>query len=360
MNTVLSRSPLQIWLLLDSRAIGGIETHVGLLAEGLRDAGHRPTVVFLTDHGPHPLRDRLDALDLPWQVLGGGFGGLVDSLRTLRPDLVHTHGYKAGILARLGARVPGIPVVSSFHAGEPGAGWVRAYGLLDRRMAWLSHNIAVSRPILETLPSGAALVENFVRLPPEDLCPAVRPLSVAFVGRLSHEKGPDLFCRLAADGPADRRFEVFGDGPMRAELEAGYGARIVFHGNVPDMAARWSSVGLLCMPSRHEGLPMAALEAMARGVPVAGFGVGDLPRLIDDGSNGGARTGWIVPPGDLAALGAAVAGWAGLDDAGRRAVGGAARAHVARHHGLDAGVERVLEVYGAALVRGSRHSGAIP
>ena len=50
----------EIWLLLDSRDMGGIESHVAELAAGLCAAGERVRVLFLADHGPHPLRARLE------------------------------------------------------------------------------------------------------------------------------------------------------------------------------------------------------------------------------------------------------------------------------------------------------------
>lgn len=111
-----------VWLLLDSSGIGGIETHVWHLAEALRSRGRPVRVVFLADHGPHPLFDRLEAAQHRVTRLGGSFGDLLHALREQRPGVLHTHGYKAGILGRLAARLAGIPVVSTFHAGEPGRG----------------------------------------------------------------------------------------------------------------------------------------------------------------------------------------------------------------------------------------------
>ena len=63
---------------------------------------------------------------------------------------------------------------------------------------------------------------------------------------------------------------------------------------VSDIAQAWREIGLLLMPSRAEGLPMASLEALAAGVPVASARVGAMPEVIDEGVNG-----WLFDVGDV-------------------------------------------------------------
>ena len=327
----------EIWLLLDSSGLGGIESHVAELAAGLAAAGQVPRVAFLTDFGPHPLRDRLDAAGLAWEALPGGVRALLRRLRQGRPALLHTHGYKANLLGRVAARLAGIPAVSSFHAGERPDGAVGLYDLADRWTAGLAARVAVSRQIAGRLPWRAEVVPNFVALPAEGA--ADRPLAVGFVGRMVPEKGPDRFAALAGmvDGP---RFIAFGDGPDRAATEVVAAGRVEFRGAVPGMAGHWAELGLLAITSRAEGLPLAALEAMAAGVPVAAFGLGGLPELITDGVDG-----WLAPPDDLPALAARVAAWAALDAPARAVIGAAARATIAARFGREAGVARLLAVY---------------
>ena len=149
------------------------------------------------------------------------------------------------------------------------------------------------------------------------------------------EKGPDCFAALAGLVPGPR-FLAFGDGPERAAAEAAAGGRVEFRGAVPGMAGHWAEVGLLAITSRAEGLPLAALEAMAAGVPVAAFALGGLPELVTDGVDG-----WLAPPDDLPALAAKVAAWAALDGAARDAIGAAARATIAARFGREAGVARL-------------------
>jgi glycosyltransferase involved in cell wall biosynthesis len=327
----------ETWLLLDSRGPGGIETHVAELAEGLAEAGERPRVLFLQDHGPHPLRARLAASGIPQEALAGGFAPLARRLRAVRPRLLHTHGYKANLLGRLAARLARVRVVASFHAGERPGGRVALWDAADRWTACLGGRIAVSEPIRARLPWGAELVPNFVAIPPEP--PRSRPPVVAFVGRLSAEKGPDIFCDVAHRLPS-LRFEAFGDGSLRASCEAQAGGRVHFHGARPGMEGAWAGIGLLAITSRAEGMPLAALEAMAHGVPVAAFGLGALPGLIRHGVDG-----FLAAPGDIAALSDCIARWATLDQAERDAMGRHAREAVAARHGRAAGIARMREAY---------------
>lgn len=331
----------EAWLLLDSRDLGGIESHVLQLSRGLVAAGLAPRVLFWADYGGHPLRAALDQAGIAHETLAGGLRGLIRALRRRRPAVLHSHGYKAGILGRLAARIAGRPVVSTFHAGEPGTGKLRLYFLLDRVTARLGRRIAVSAAIAGTLPAPVALIANFVELP--DAALIVGPHDrVGFVGRLSLEKGPDLFCALAARLPGER-LTLYGDGPMRGQLERDHGGTVEFRGRVVPMAPHWPEIGLLVMPSRHEGLPLAALEAMAHGVPVAAFGVGGLPDLIEPGKNG-----FLAPAGDLDALAGAIDGWTRSSAATRAAMAHHARATVAARFSVSGGIDAVLNEYRAA------------
>lgn len=334
---------MEVWQLLDSSGLGGIESHVLTLASGLRRRAIDARVMFLADHGPHPMRSALSDEEIPWAI-AGGTSGLLRALRGSPPALLHTHGYKAGLLGRVMARTLGVPVVSSFHAGEPGAGRMRVYTALDRITSRLAVRVAVSEQIASQLPGPVTLIPNFVRCPAEPPNRASRRPVIGFVGRLSHEKGPDLFFDLA-DQLKDRcDFVLFGDGPMREALAAHpASAHVALKGFVPSMAPHWGEIDLLCLSSRHEGLPMAVLEAMANGCPVAGFQVGAMGNVIAHG-----RTGYLAAPLDLTGLGRSIAGWLDLSAEERRAMADGAIETVRARYGLDAGLDRMIRVYRSA------------
>ncbi|HEY5789513.1 MAG TPA: glycosyltransferase family 4 protein [Gammaproteobacteria bacterium] len=344
--TLQAPRPGETWLLLDSRGRGGIESHVLVLAGALRDHGLPVRVVFLAGYGAHPLAPALAAAGVPSSTLAGGWRGLLAALRAAPPAQVHTHGYKAGLLGRTACRLLGVPVVSTFHSGDPGRGRVRLYDWLDRTSAPLAPALAVSDAIAARVRGPVRRVENFVTPPAAP--PRGAGTTVAFVGRLSHEKGPDLFCALATALPGVA-FEIFGDGPLRAGLERAHGDRVRFHGAVDDLARRWPGIGLLAMPSRHEGLPMAALEALAHGVPVAAFAVGGLPDLLRAVENG-----WCVPAGDLAALATALGRWRALDGAARLRLARDARASVTARFSPQAQLPLILAAYAESVRRTGR------
>ena len=350
----------EIWLLLDSRGIGGIESHVAELAVGLLEAGDRPRVLFLADHGPHPLRQRLDREGVPWEALSGGLSGLLARCRTGRPRVLHTHGYKANILGRIAGTLTRTPLVATYHAGERPGGLLAVYDLMDRWTSGLGARIAVSRPIQARMPFGATLIPNFVDVP---IAPPQKgtsqkgtsqkgssqmestqpgPAIVAFVGRMAPEKGPDHFCAIARDHPQASHV-AFGDGPMRLNLQSQVGESVRFAGAVTNMAETWPQIGLLVISSRAEGLPLAALEAMANGVPVAAFALGGLPDLIEDDA-----TGYLAAPGDVAGLSERVGKWLALSTSERAAMALAAWRAVSARHGRPGGVAAVRALYAGA------------
>lgn len=329
----------EIWLLLDSRGMGGIESHVAELAAGLAAAGEAPRVLFMAGYGTHPLHARLDRDGVQWETLSGTLAVLLRRLRAGRPRVLHTHGYKANIVGRLAALLTGTLHVASYHAGEPPHGRLAVYDMLDRTTSGLGRPVAVSPPILARLPFGGTLVPNFVAVP--DAPPVAGAAAIAFVGRMSPEKGPDRFCAIAHRF-CDAEFIAFGDGPMRAGLAAASGSRVCFIGAVASMEAYWAKIGLLVISSRGEGLPLAALEAMAHGVPVASFALGGLPDLIDDG-----RNGYLANADDLDGLAACVARWRGLDAANRQALAAAAWRTVADRFSRATGVAALRAIYEA-------------
>ncbi|MCU0818797.1 MAG: glycosyltransferase family 4 protein [Beijerinckiaceae bacterium] len=333
-----------IVLLLDSSGLGGIETHVATLAATLRAAGESAQILFLTDHGPNPFHTQLQALDLPFAVLDGRVGSLWLWLRRVRPRLLHTHGYKAGLIGRLVARARGLPVVSTFHAGERAPFPVGLYQRLDEWTSLLAERIAVSAPIAEKLPFLTTFIPNFIRIPAVMERPKRVP-RIAFVGRLSPEKAPDRFCALARRVQAP--FHLYGDGPMRAALERDFADCVTFHGFRTDMQAVWPEIDLLIIPSRAEGLPMAALEAIARGIPLIATDVGALSTVIGEG-----EAGFLVSDGPdevvIASAAKALDQWLGMGEAARSDLSSCARERAIRYFGEGPALAAIRAVYARA------------
>jgi glycosyltransferase involved in cell wall biosynthesis len=334
---------LRIMHFIDSGGFGGIERHVETLCRAQRAAGHDACVLIYADHGSS-WPDSLMRAGAPF-AFAGGARGVLARLRAQHPDVVHTHGYKAGIVGRIICRLLSIPVVSTYHAGERAPFPVSLYQRIDEASAFLCPRIAVSKAIAARLPAPSTVINNFV-LPAQIDFSGPSPARIAFVGRLSFEKGPDLFCDLAArSAQAGEEWVVYGDGPMRADLEAAHAERVVFQGLVADMDAQWTQVGLLIMTSRAEGLPYAALEALAHGVPVLACAVGGLPDLLS------THPEWLLSPNDTESWLAAVEHWRRARTVDPGALRAAALAILDGAYSPDVCLAQIFNVYGAAGVR---------
>ncbi|WP_220105112.1 glycosyltransferase family 4 protein [Neiella holothuriorum] len=270
-----------IWLMLDSRNSGGIESHVGQLAKGLDTRGYDIWVVFWQLYrAEHPLRSELQQHGIKTLVLGGSVWRYLRAVRKCKPAIIHTHGYKSGLISRVFGWFINAELVASFHAGETPKGRVWWYDWLDRQSAhWCQTRIAVSQQIARRLKCQVTVIDNFVELPKTASHVTADKSTIAFVGRLAHEKAPERILQMARCLP-EQSFDIYGDGPLRAELVANAPNNVHFHGDIANMQAHWPHIGLLLLPSHAEGLPMVALEAMASGCSVIATPVGALPELL--------------------------------------------------------------------------------
>jgi glycosyltransferase involved in cell wall biosynthesis len=137
-----------------------------------------------------------------------------------------------------------------------------------------------------------------------------RPALLGFIGTLAvNYKGVDTLLKAVAicqQAGLDVKAHLLGDGRLRAEFEAmardlGISKCVEFHGQVPAGKAVFEfldSIDIFVMPSRHEGLPRAMVEAMARGCPCIGSTVGGIPELLAAEA--------LIPPSDERQLAAAI------------------------------------------------------
>jgi glycosyltransferase involved in cell wall biosynthesis len=292
------------------------------------------------------------------------------AIRDFRPDVVHTHSSKAGVLGRLAARREHVPVV--VHTVH-GFGFTplqspikRALFIGAERIAarWTDHFVAVSERNLDhgvelglwrrdrasVIRAGIDLgrfrgavddgaVRTRLEIPPDV------PL-VTQIGNFKPQKGPHDFVRAAAriaEQLPDPRFVMVGDGPLRASsrrlaAELGIGDRVVFCGWWDDVPGLLATTTVSVLSSHHEGLPCSVIESLAAGVPVVATAVDGTPEVIRPGVNGE-----LVPPGRPEALADAVLGI--LTDEDRRSAMAAASGEHLEDFDRDSMVRSLEELY---------------
>ena len=188
-------------------------------------------------------------------------------------------------------------------------------------------------------------VDRFTPAPPGPDVPRDQPV-IVHVSNFRPVKRVDdvvaVFARLRASRPL--RLRLVGDGPERARIEADVAARglagdVEFLGERLELPEVLRDADLFLLPSETESFGLAALEAMACGVPVVASAVGGLGEVIPDG-----QVGFLRPVGDVAAHAEAAARLL-TDEPLRRAMGAAARRRAETHYRIDPAIDRYLEIY---------------
>ena len=308
--TATGDAPPQVVHLLSSGGFYGLERM--LLDHCLHvPASHQ---VWLLD-GPDSLLQRFATAGVDIRRCGGGPRELLRAVRQTGPGLINAHGFKGLVLGWLAACRFGLPLVATQHGFTPSNRKQRLYTWLTLQLcrtpqvksvvcvadsiARLLRRAGVRESKLHVLPNGLPASAASAAGRPPQAPPA--PL-LGFVGRLSLEKGPDLFVELAialcARHPA-LSVVLLGEGPQRGELEAriaaaGLSRRILLPGYQDNMADWLGALDALVLSSRTEGTPMVLLEAMQLGTPIAAFAIGGIPDVLTD-----EQSALLSPAGDL-------------------------------------------------------------
>jgi len=350
----MARAPTQVVMIgTDPATHGGIASAVNAWAEAGLLARWPVTYVATHRDGTRPqkLLRALDALvafaALAWRVPCA---------------VLHVH---AASRASFWRKLPFImaalllrwPVVFHLHGGGFATFYGRECGALGRAavrfvMARAARVIVVSERwkawVRATFPHARVdCVPNAVPLRPaawDDRDPAC----IAFVGRLTREKGAfDLLEAVASlrSSHPRVRLELAGDGDAdaiaRRAYELGIGDRVLIRGwcAAPELERLLARAGVFALPSHAEGLPMSLLEAMAAGCPVVASRVGGIPDAVREGTDG-----LLVGAGDVPALAAALARVLADRDLAAR-LGGSAQVAVARRHSPGAAIDRIGRIY---------------
>jgi glycosyltransferase involved in cell wall biosynthesis len=317
------RQPLTIAHVTGEVAFSGGEVQVFLLIEGLRKRGHRSLLLCPPESrsAREARRRGIETLPIrtrnewsPRNVLG-----IRRQLLACAPDFVHLHTGRANWLGGLAAWQLRLPAITTRRMDRPVKRNLRTrfvYGAAVQRA------VAISGAVEERLVAGGVSPGMIRLIPssvdPETLHPQASRDSVRaalglasdvpcllVVAALIPRKGIDVLieavARLARDDlhPA---LWIAGSGPLRPALERqaaarGLDGRVRFLGQRDDVRDLLHACDVFVLPSRHEGLGVAALEAMALGRPIVASRVGGLAEAVVH-----EETGLLVPPEHPVAL----------------------------------------------------------
>ncbi len=341
--------------------IGGAQENTILTCEGLRGLGHDVALLAGPETGsegslwPRAERggyalERVDTLRrnvsprLEWRCVRQ----LHRRLAEIRPDIVHTHSSKAGVLGRIAARRAGVPIIvhtihgMSFNRTQ--AGPIRAmYAAAERHCARFTDALVCVADAMTAQAVAARIAgpEKFSTIysgmetewydPARHDRAAVRAawgfgpdhIVVGTVARLFRNKGYEQLIpamKIAAAHDASLRFVWVGDGAQRhtyesALREGGLSDRVHLAGLVApdDVPKLMAGMDILVHASQWEGLPRALVQALLMQVPVVSFDNDGAPEVVQPG-----QTGELVPLNDINALAGAITTLAADPDRGRR------------------------------------------
>jgi glycosyltransferase involved in cell wall biosynthesis len=348
--------------------VGGAQENTLLSCEDLR--GYGDEVLLITGPGLGPegsLEPDARRRDIPLVVLPSlrreihplrdvqSYLAIRNALKTFRPDVVHTHSGKAGLLGRKAAWGLGVRAVvhtvhgAPFHAyqGRAGRGVLQA---CERYAAQRCHKlVSVADALTDRMvTAGIAPREKFITIYSgmeiEPLLVASQQrqatrarlgytdeqMVVGKVARLFHLKGHDDLIEAAAQlcpRLPNLRFLLVGDGLLRSELTAkiaalGLSDRFQFTGLVPpaEIPALLAATDLVVHCSLREGLARVLPQALIVGRPVVSYDIDGAREVVIPG-----KTGYLLPPQDIAGLVRAIIELSGSETL-RRSLAAAGRA----------------------------------
>ena len=351
---------MRIVYVLTSLGMGGAERQVVALAKRMAGRGHTVALLILrprlADQWPTAISVvHLDMYRTPFSLLSGMARGR-RFLREFRPDLLHSHGFHANIVARL-LRIfkPHPAVLSTVHNINEG-GWLRmlAYRLTDFlacRTTAVSHAVAerfvnrkaISQQKCIVVPNGIDIDEFVPGFDRRARTRTAMGASNHFIwlsaGRVVRAKDyPNLlraYAQVRASRPDSqlwiagaRASAAYSSSLHTLATELSLADSVRWLGLCRDMPSLLDAADAFVLASAWEGMPLAVGEAMAMEKPVVATDVGGVSELVGD-------AGVIVPPNAPDALAQAMLQLMQSTADSRRALGRSARVRISTHVSMD-------------------------
>ena len=286
--------------------LGGGQRHVMDLLEGLR--GYELEVATGEDGY---LAEGARALGIPVHILPHlvmpispledtrGLMALSQLIAKLKPDLVHAHTSKAGILGRVAARINGVPAIFTAHTWcfSEGTSWKwKAIGIPLEKLAatWSGAiiNVSEANRQLAVRHRVAAIgklitIHNGIPDTPHRAQPGLSSGTprIVMIARFAPQKAQAELLRALRDIDLPFRLAFVGDGSTRAvherlAEELGLGSRVDFLGERRDIAEILATAQVFALPTNWEGFPLTILEGMRAGLPVVASDVGGVGEAV--------------------------------------------------------------------------------
>lgn len=362
---------MRILLVIDTLGLGGAENVVVNLADELASRNHIVKIVYLSE--PVLVKPRLNTIELiPLGIkinykskaeVVKGYLKLRNVVSKFKPDVIHSHLFRANLLCRLlKLTLPTIKVICTEHSTKiVNKKQLIAYRLTDR-LSHINTNVsneavksyveagAVGRGNMVTVVNGVDTTKFYFDQATRDktrqkLNIKSRKLILA-IGRLVTPKDyPNLLNAISIlkNSRNDFTVNIVGDGELKVELftlvrNLGLEDTVHFLGARTDIKDLMQAADVYVMSSLWEGLPMVILEAMACERMVVATDCGGIKDVVDG-------NGIIVPTMSSELLSQALNDALDMTEDERRNLGLKARQHVVDNYSLSYNVDSYLELY---------------
>ena len=315
-----STNAIRVLLVLEA-TIGGTRRHLRDLALGLHERGFSVHVAYSALRDPDFVRDiglfRSHGIGLTEIPMRRGLSPLRDFraairlrrlIRQFKPNVIHLHSTKAGLVGRVAAIGTEARILYTPHcfAFEMESRLRPLYRLAERLLAPLTDELIAVCESEADAARGIGYPERKIRVVYNGIAPSSTPPTaeregIAFIGRNCRQKGIDtlldawLMLRQVIPEASLTVMSDLDDETRKAFTDAG--AVVRDFGTAEEVAALLAASAILAMPSRWEAFPYLLLEAMSCGLAVVAADVGGVGECVRNRENG-----ILVPPGDACEL----------------------------------------------------------
>lgn len=313
-----------VYIITRSDVLGGASVHLLDLAKGMTIQGHN---VHILVGGTGAFTEELKKNHIDFSSLNHlkreislihdilSFWEIKKYLKKLKPDIVHCHSSKAGLLGRLAAKSLNLPVIFTAH------GWAftdgvsprkqKIYASLERFMTKFSdhiitvseydrqhgftHNVGTSE-LVQTIHNGVPDIQTV----PNEKLESQSIVKLIMVARFEDPKDQYFLIQALSKLPQHLNWKIdfLGDGPNLQkcqELVANekLDSKIIFHGQSFKVKEFLNEADIFVLISNYEGFPLTILEAMSTSLPIIASDVGGVNESVS------VENGYLIPKGEI-------------------------------------------------------------